>query len=43
MLDVQAAGSKSGKQQIKGAPAGFTEDSEIINAIVKLDIPFTID
>ena len=40
MLDVQAAGSKSGKQQIKGAPAGFTEDSEIINAIVKLDIPF---
>ena len=24
----------------KGAPAGFTEDSKIINAIVKLDIPF---
>ena len=40
MLDVQAAGSKSGKQQIKGAPEGFTQDSEVINAIVKLDIPF---
>ena len=40
MLDIKAQGSKSGKQQIQGAPEGFTQDSEVINAIVKLDIPF---
>ena len=27
-LDIQAAGSKSGKQQIKGAPEGITMDSD---------------
>ena len=38
-LDVQASGSKSGKQQIKGAPKGITSDRETINAIVRLDVP----
>ena len=38
-LDVQASGSKSGKQQIEGAPKGITADSETINAIIKADIP----
>ena len=38
-VNVQASGSKSGKQQIKGAPEGITMDSESINAIVKADIP----
>jgi len=38
-VDVQASGSKSGKQQIQGAPEGITADSESINAIIKADIP----
>ena len=38
-LDVQASGSKSGKQQIKDAPKGITSDSETINAIIRLDVP----
>ena len=40
-LDVQASGSKSGKQQIQGAPEGITSDKEIINAIITMDIPLT--
>ena len=40
-VDVQASGSKSGKQQIQGAPEGITADSESINAIIKADIPIT--
>ncbi len=40
-LDVQASGSKSGKQQIKGAPEGITMDNESINAIIKADIPIS--
>ena len=39
LLDIQASGSKSGKQQIKGAPDGFTIDSETYNFIVNADIP----
>ena len=31
--------SKTGKQQIEGAPEGITSDKEIINFIVNLDIP----
>jgi len=38
-LDVQASGSKTGKNQIEGAPKGITADSETINAIIKADIP----
>jgi|TARA_R110002020_G_scaffold460641_1_gene679240 hypothetical protein len=40
-IDVQASGSKSGKQQIIGAPEGITMDQESINAIVKADIPIS--
>ena len=40
-LNVQASGSKSGKQQIQGAPEGITSDKEIINAIITMDIPLT--
>ena len=38
-LNVQASGSKTGKNQIIGAPEGITADSETINAIIKADIP----
>jgi len=41
MFDVQAAGSKSGKRQIMGAPGGITADRESIDAIVKADIPIS--
>jgi len=40
-IDVQASGSKSGKQQLQGAPDGITIDSESINAIIKADIPIS--
>jgi len=40
-LDVQASGTKSGKQQIKGAPEGITSDKETLNAIVRLDVPIS--
>ena len=40
-IDVQASGTKSGKQQIGGAPEGITADRESINAIVKADIPIS--
>ena len=40
-LDVQASGTKSGKQQIEGAPEGITSDRETINAIIRLDIPIS--
>jgi len=33
--------SKTGKQQIKGAPEGITSDKEYINFIMNLDIPIT--
>jgi len=35
ILNIQAEGSKSGKQQIKGAPEGITIDSETYNVILK--------
>jgi hypothetical protein len=41
MIDVQASGTKSGKQQIEGAPEGITSDKETINAILTMDIPLT--
>jgi hypothetical protein len=40
-FNVQASGSKSGKQQIANAPKGITSDKELINAILTLDIPLT--
>ena len=40
-ITIDAAGSKSGKQQIEGAPEGITRDEESINAIIKADIPIT--
>ena len=39
MLDIQGEGSKSGKQQIMGAPEGFTMDNETYNFIINADIP----
>ena len=41
MIKIGASGSKSGKQQISGAPEGITIDSETYNAIVKADIPLS--
>ena len=41
MFDVQASGSKTGKQQIENAPEGITSDKETINAILTMDIPLT--
>ena len=40
-LNVQASGTKSGKQQIVNAPKGFTIDKETFNAIIKADIPLS--
>ena len=40
-FDIQASGTKSGKQQIQGAPEGFTIDKETFNAILKADIPLS--
>jgi len=40
-ITIDAAGSKTGKQQIQGAPEGITADSESINAIIKADIPIS--
>jgi hypothetical protein len=40
-IDIQASGSKSGKQQIPGAPKGITMDSETYDAIVSADIPIS--
>ena len=41
LLDIKASGSKSGKQDIQGAPKGFTEDAEQYNFIANLEIPVT--
>ena len=40
-IKVQASGSKTGKNQIEGAPEGITYDSESIDAIIKADIPIS--
>ena len=41
LIKVNASGSKSGKNQIMGAPKGITADSETFNAIIKMDIPLS--
>ena len=38
-ITLDAKGSRSGRQQIKDAPAGITSDEETFNAILKADIP----
>ena len=40
-ITLAAKGTKSGRQQIKGAPEGITMDNETFNAIVNADIPIT--
>ena len=40
-ITLAARGTKSGRQQIKGAPEGITMDNETFNAIVNADIPIT--
>ena len=40
-ITIQAAGSKTGKNQIDDAPKGITYDSESIDAIIKADIPIS--
>ena len=40
-IKIQASGSKTGKNQIEGAPEGITYDSESIDAIIKADIPIS--
>ena len=41
LIKVNASGTKSGKNQIMGAPEGITADSETFNAIIKMDIPLS--
>ena len=41
LLDIQASGSKSGKQDIPDAPEGVTTDAEQYNIIANLEIPIT--
>jgi hypothetical protein len=41
ILDLQAQGAMLGEQQIAGAPAGVTSNKQVINAILKLDIPIS--
>jgi hypothetical protein len=41
ILDLQAQGAMSGEQKIAGAPAGVTSNKQVINAILKLDIPIS--
>ena len=38
-ITLDAKGSRSGRQQIKDAPAGITSDEETFSAILKADIP----
>ena len=38
-FDIKGSGSKSGKNQIMGAPDGITANTETLNAIIKMDIP----
>jgi hypothetical protein len=38
-FDIKGSGSKSGKNQIMGAPDGITADTETFNAIINMDIP----
>ena len=38
-IKLDAQGSRTGRQQIKGAPEGITRDEETFNAIISADIP----
>jgi len=38
-IDIQAEGSKSGEQQIPGAPPGITMDTQTYNFIVNAELP----
>jgi hypothetical protein len=38
-FDIKGSGSKSGKNQIMGAPDGITADTETFNAIINMDLP----
>jgi hypothetical protein len=38
-FDIKGSGSKSGKNQIMGAPDGITANTETFNAIINMDIP----
>jgi hypothetical protein len=38
-FDIKGSGSKSGKNQIVGAPDGITANTETFNAIINMDIP----
>ena len=40
-VDVQASGSITGKNQVEGAPEGITANNQLINAIIRLDIPLS--
>ena len=40
-ITLDAKGSRSGRQQIKDAPAGITSDEETFKAILKADIPIS--
>ena len=40
-VDVQASGSITGKNQVEGAPDGITANNQLINAIIRLDIPLS--
>ena len=40
-IDVQASGSSGGKDQIHGAPKGFTSANEYYQAVISADIPIS--
>ena len=40
-IKLDAQGSRTGRQQIKGAPEGITRDEETFNAIISADIPIS--
>ena len=39
MFKINMSGTKSGKQQIQGAPEGITSDKEMYQGIMELDVP----
>ena len=39
MFKINMTGTKSGKQQIQGAPEGITSDKEMYQGIMELDVP----
>jgi len=40
-IKLNAQGSRTGRQQIEGAPEGITRDEETFNAIISADIPIS--